>query len=46
MLKFLLVPVVMGCALGGTVGLIKVIRHVFPGIDNIAKRPDEWDEKR
>ena len=31
MLKILLVPVIMACAVGGTVGILKVIGKVFPG---------------
>lgn len=31
MLKFLLVPVIMACAVGGTAGILKVIQKVFPG---------------
>lgn len=42
MIKFLLVPVIMACALGGTIGLLKVIKHFFPGADNITKRTEEW----
>lgn len=31
MLKFLLVPVIMVCAVGGTVGILKLIQKFFPG---------------
>ena len=31
MLKFLLVPVIMACAIGGTVGILKLIQKFFPG---------------
>lgn len=31
MLKLLMVPVIMVCALGGTVGILKVIQKIFPG---------------
>lgn len=33
MLKLLLVPVIMVCAIGGTVGILKVIKKVTPGDD-------------
>lgn len=29
-MEILLVPVIIGCALGGTVGLLKLIQNVFP----------------
>lgn len=31
MLKIILVPVIMVCALGGTVGLLKIIQKITPG---------------
>lgn len=31
MLQFLLVPVIMACATGGTIGMIKAIKKIAPG---------------
>lgn len=31
MMSFLLVPVIMACALGGTVELLKIIKKITPG---------------
>ncbi len=48
MLKFLLVPVIMVCALGGTVGIIKLIEKVFPGgvpRDPITKKIEDVTKK-
>lgn len=43
--QFGFVILIMACALGGTVGLIKGIHHFFPGADHIAKRANDWIEK-
>ena len=42
--NFLLVPVIIACALGGTVGLLKLIRHFFPKAARIEGRAREWAE--
>lgn len=48
MLKFLLVPVIMACAVGGTVGILKLIQKFFPGgipRDPITKKIEEEMKK-
>lgn len=44
MTKILLVPVIMGCALGGTVGIIKAIQHFFPEMDRLTRPFDQWND--
>ena len=39
MLKFLIVPVIMVCAVGGTTGILKVISKAAPG--RFQQTPDE-----
>lgn len=50
MLKnIVLVPVIMACAAGGTIGVMKLIKKLFPGkefpIDPITKKMREEAEK-
>ena len=42
MLRLVLVPVIMLLATGGTVGLIALIRHFFPGLFDRA----DWMNRR
>lgn len=41
-MKIILVPVIMGCALIGSVGLIKLIGRLFPDARDIAGKTQEW----
>lgn len=43
-MKILMVPVIMLCALGGTIGLLKLIGHFFPGAVLFEKKAREWAE--
>lgn len=49
MLQLILVPVIMVCALGGTVGILKVIQKLTPGEgfpkDPITRRLAEKGER-
>ncbi len=38
MIRFLLVPVIMGCALGGTVGMLKIIGKITGSDSNKPER--------
>lgn len=44
-MQYLLVPVIMVCAIGGTVGALKLIRKFFPNSGRIVKKTEEWIEK-
>lgn len=44
-MKFLMVPVIMACALGGTIGMLKLIGHFFPNANKIEKKAREWAEQ-
>lgn len=44
-MKYLLVPVIMAAAVGGTVGALKLIRKFFPDADKTIDRTNEWIEK-
>lgn len=41
-MKFLLVPVIMVCALAGTVGMLKLIGRFFPDAAGIERWFREW----
>ena len=41
-MKYLLVPVIMCCAIGGTVGALKLIQRYFPDSGKIAEKAEEW----
>lgn len=41
----LLVPVIIACALGGTVGMLKLIGKAFPNATRTKERADEWIER-
>ncbi|WP_296879953.1 hypothetical protein [Thomasclavelia sp.] len=43
--SIILVPVIIGCALGGTVGILKVIHKFFPNAKNSVEKTEEWIEK-
>ena len=44
-LQILLVPVIIACALGGTVGALKLIQKFFPGAGKTVEKTEEWIEK-
>lgn len=44
-MEYLLVPVIMVCAIGGTVGALKVIGKLFPNSTNIAQRGQDWADR-
>lgn len=44
-LQILLVPVIIACALGGTVTVLKLIRKFFPDSGKIVDKTEEWIEK-
>lgn len=44
-MKYLLVPVIIICAIAGTVGILKLIQKIFPGSAKIASKAEEWIEK-
>lgn len=44
-MQYLLVPVIMVCAIGGTVGALKLIKKFFPDSDKSVKKTEEWIEK-
>lgn len=43
MFNILLVPVIMACATGGTIGLLKIINKIVPGGKDTITR--EWEMK-
>ncbi len=45
LLQILLVPVIILCAFGGTVGLLKLIQKFFPGAFRAAEKTQEWIDK-
>lgn len=45
LLQILLVPVIIACALGGTVGILKLIRKFFPNSGKTIEKTEEWIEK-
>ncbi|MEY8392896.1 hypothetical protein AALA98_16390 [Lachnospiraceae bacterium 45-W7] len=45
LLQILLVPVIMACALGGTVGILKLIRKFFPNAGTSVEKTEVWIEK-
>ncbi len=45
LLQILLVPVIIICALGGTVGILKLIRRFFPDSGKSVEKAEEWIEK-
>lgn len=44
-MQYLLVPVIMILAIGGTIGLLKLIQKFFPNSSKSADRAQEWIEK-
>ena len=50
MLQFVMVPVIMVCALGGTVGILKLIKKFSPTgdfpKDPISKKLEEAEQKK
>lgn len=44
-MEIVLVPVIMVCALGGTIGLLKLIQKVVPNSTRTKERADEWIEQ-
>lgn len=45
LMQILLVPVIIVCALGGTVGVLKLIRKFFPNAGKSAAKAEEWIER-
>lgn len=43
--QYLLVPVIMVCAIGGTVGALKLIKKFFPGAGNTVEKTQEWIDR-
>lgn len=41
-MKHLLVPVIMCCAIGGTVGALKLIHKYFPDACKTQEQTEEW----
>ena len=41
-MKIILVPVIIACALGGTVGMLKLIGHIFPDASKIEEKARKW----
>lgn len=44
-MRILLVPVIIACALGGTVGVLKLIQKFFPGAGKTVEKTQEWIDK-
>lgn len=44
-MKYLLVPIIMGLAVGGTVGALKLIRKFFPESEKTKEKAEEWIEQ-
>lgn len=44
-MKYLLVPVIMVCVIGGTVGALKLIQNFFPESGNTVEKTQEWIDK-
>lgn len=44
-MKYLLVPVIMACAIGGTVGALKLIKKFFPDAGSTVEKTQEWIDK-
>lgn len=44
-LQILSVFVIIACALGGTVGILKLIRKFFPSSGKTLEKTEEWIEK-
>ncbi|MDO4962236.1 MAG: hypothetical protein Q4E57_10390 [Eubacteriales bacterium] len=44
-MQYLLVPVIMGCAIGGTVGALKLIQKFFPNAGKTVEKTLGWIEK-
>ncbi|MDO4961573.1 MAG: hypothetical protein Q4E57_06950 [Eubacteriales bacterium] len=44
-MQYLLVPVIMVCAIGGTVGILKLIQKFFPGSEKTIDKTQEWIDK-
>lgn len=44
-MKFFLVPVIIVCALLGTVGVLKLIQKIFPSSSKIEGKAEEWIDK-
>ncbi len=44
-MQYLLVPVIMLLAIGGTVGLLKLIQKFFPSSCKTAERAQKWIDK-
>lgn len=43
--QILLVPVIIVCALIGTVGVLKVIQKFFPNAGRTVEKTEEWIER-
>lgn len=44
-MEYQLVPVIMVCAIGGTVGALKLIGRLFPNATNIAQCGQDWADR-
>ena len=44
-MQYLLVPVIMGCAICGTVGALKLIQKFFPNSGKTVEKTHEWVDK-
>ncbi len=44
-MKYLIAPVIMVCALAGTIGLMKLIQKFFPDSGNSVAGTQEWIDK-
>lgn len=44
-MQYLLVPVIMVCAIGGTVGALKLIKKFFSNAGNTMEKTQEWIDK-
>lgn len=44
-MQYLLVPVIMVCAIGGTVGILKLIGKFFPNSGKTMEKTQEWIDK-
>lgn len=44
-MQYLLVPVIMVCAIGGTVGALKLIKKFFPNAGDTVDRTQEWIDR-
>lgn len=44
-MQFVLVPVIIGVATGGTIGILKLIQTFFPDARKTIEKTEEWIEK-